>query len=100
MATSIIPGVQKPHWRPCSCLNAAWTGCSSPSAPCRPSTVVIRRPSAWTASMVHDFTGVPSTSTVHAPQLVVSQPMWVPVSRGLAQEVDQQQARLHVLGTR
>ena len=29
--------------------------------------------------MVHDFTGTPSTSTVQAPQLVVSQPMWVPV---------------------
>jgi hypothetical protein len=29
--------------------------------------------------MVQDFTASPSTSTVHAPQLVVSQPMWVPV---------------------
>ena len=30
--------------------------------------------------MVQDFTGRPSTRTVHAPQLVVSQPMCVPVS--------------------
>ncbi len=30
--------------------------------------------------MVQDLTGRPSTSTVHAPQFVVSQPMWVPVS--------------------
>ena len=29
---------------------------------------------------VQDFTGVPSSRTVHAPQLVVSQPMCVPVS--------------------
>jgi hypothetical protein len=42
--------------------------------------VLISFPSACTASMVHDFTGRPSTSTVQAPQLVVSQPMWVPVS--------------------
>src|SRR3954469_15140279 len=32
-----------------------------------------------TASVVHDFTGSPSTSTVHTPQLEVSQPQWVPV---------------------
>src|SRR5512145_3050289 len=31
--------------------------------------------------MVHDFTARPSRSTVQAPQWVVSQPMWVPVSR-------------------
>ena len=40
----------------------------------RPSTVVSDRPFACTANIVHDFIGVPSTSTVHAPQLVVSQP--------------------------
>jgi hypothetical protein len=42
--------------------------------------VVTALPSAWTARTVHDFTGVPSSSTVHAPQFVVSQPTWVPVS--------------------
>ena len=37
-------------------------------------------PSAETASIVHDLADTPSTTTVHAPQLLVSQPMWVPVS--------------------
>src|SRR3954449_8013302 len=32
-----------------------------------------------TASVVHDLTGSPSTSTVHTPQLEVSQPQCVPV---------------------
>src|SRR2546426_2427590 len=78
LPTSIIPGVQKPHWRPCSSLNATWTGSSSAPA-ASPSTVVTSRPSACTPNTVQDFTGVPSSSTVHAPQLVVSQPSWVPV---------------------
>src|SRR5437867_4952491 len=38
-------------------------------------------PWAWTANIVHDFAGWPSTRIVQAPQWVVSQPMWVPVSR-------------------
>ena len=77
--TSIIPGVQNPHCRPCSSLNAR---CMTPGTPAslRPSTVVSDRPFACTANIVHDFIGVPSTSTVHAPQLVVSQPTCVPVS--------------------
>src|SRR6476469_6266365 len=41
--------------------------------------VVTEWPSACAASTVHDFTGAPSSSTVHAPQEVVSQPMLVPV---------------------
>ena len=41
--------------------------------------VVTSAPSAWTASTLHDFTLVPSRCTVHAPQLLVSQPMTVPV---------------------
>ena len=36
-------------------------------------------PSAWAASTVHDFTDSPSSSTVHAPHDVVSQPTFVPV---------------------
>ncbi|EUA93254.1 (2Fe-2S)-binding domain protein [Mycobacterium ulcerans str. Harvey] len=39
------------------------------------------RPEAMTAGMVQDFTGTPSTSTTQVPQLLVSQPQWVPVSR-------------------
>src|SRR3990172_9489428 len=37
-------------------------------------------PSAWTASTVQDFTAVSLSMTVHAPQTLVSQPTWVPVS--------------------
>ena len=36
-------------------------------------------PSAWTASTLHDFTLRPSRWTVQAPQLLVSQPITVPV---------------------
>ena len=38
-------------------------------------------PLAIAASIVQDFTGSPSTSTTQVPQLLVSQPQWVPVSR-------------------
>src|SRR5215211_5612886 len=51
----------------------------SPSLVSRPSTVRTSRPFACTAKTVQDLAGVPSSSTVQAPQLVVSQPMWVPV---------------------
>src|SRR5690242_20301417 len=75
----IIPGVQKPHWRPCWSQNACWRGWSvAPSA--RPSIVLISEPWAWTASIVQDLALRPSTWTVHAPQLLVSQPTCVPVS--------------------
>src|SRR5689334_13915745 len=73
-----MPGVQKPHCRPCFSVNPSCTGCSLP--PCsRPSTVVTVQPSACTASTVHDFTGWPSRCTVQAPQWLVSQPTCVPV---------------------
>ena len=36
-------------------------------------------PSAWTASTLQDFTDRPLRCTVQAPQLLVSQPMTVPV---------------------
>src|SRR5580704_15621320 len=79
LAAIILPGVQNPHCSPCSSLKPSCSGCNS-LAVARPSTVLISCPSACTASMVQDFTARPSTSTVHAPQLVVSQPMCVPVS--------------------
>ena len=75
-----MPGVQKPHCRPCSLRNACCTGCSSPSGPASPSAVTTSCPSAWAASTVHDFTDSPSSSTVQAPQDVVSQPTLVAVS--------------------
>src|SRR5689334_24023400 len=73
-----MPGVQKPHCRPCSSLNPSWIGCSS-LGPARPSTVVISWPSACTPSIVQLLTGVPSNNTVQAPQFVVSHPVCVPV---------------------
>ena len=47
--------------------------------------------------MVHDFTGMPSSRTVQAPQLLVSQPMCVPVSpRSVRMKSDEEHARLDV----
>src|SRR6266852_3835435 len=61
-------------------MNPSCSGWSLPSCS-RPSTVISCLPWAWTAKIVHDFTGRPSMRMVQAPQWVVSQPMWVPVSR-------------------
>src|SRR5262245_43231965 len=73
-----MPGVQKPHCRPCFSVKPSCTGWSLP--PCSsPSTVVMLAPSACTASTVQDLTGLPSRWTVHAPQCEVSQPTCVPV---------------------
>ena len=92
-----MPAVQNPHWRPWCSWNACCTGCSSPSV-ARPSIVVTSAPSAWAASIVHDFTDSPSTSTVQAPHDDVSHPTLVPVSpHVLAQVVHEQRARLDVV---
>lgn len=69
-----IPGVQKPHCSPWQRMNPSCTGSSWPSGPAKPSTVRMLCPEAITASIVQDFTGTPSTSTTHVPQLLVSQP--------------------------
>src|SRR6185503_14672690 len=79
LAASIMPGVQKPHCKPCSCLKPSWIGCSS-LAVARPSTVVTSCPLAWMASIVQLLIAVPSSSTVQAPQFDVSHPVCVPVS--------------------
>src|SRR5262245_62398195 len=80
-ADMIIPGVQKPHCRPCCSQNASCIGCSpSPSLPCSgasPSIVTTVPPSACTASTVHDFTAAPSRCTVQEPHCEVSQPTFV-----------------------
>ena len=63
-----------------------------------PSMVVMRAPSALTASSVQDLTALPLNMTVHAPQLVESQPTWVPrETEPVPEEVHEQQARLDVL---
>ena len=76
----IIPGVQNPHCSPWQRMNPSCTGSRCPSTS-RPSTVRMLRPPAIAASTVQDFTGSPSISTTQVPQLLVSQPQWVPVSR-------------------
>jgi hypothetical protein len=75
-----MPGVQKPHCSPWQVAKASCTGSSTPPR-ARPSTVAICRPSAMTASTVHDFTGVSSSQMTQAPQLDVSHPQCEPVSR-------------------
>src|SRR4051794_7833023 len=77
-AVSIIPGVQNPHCRPCSSMKPCCTGSRVPFCAI-PSTVRTSCPSAMAASTVHDFTGCPSIRTTQVPQLLVSQPQWVPV---------------------
>jgi hypothetical protein len=78
-ARMIMPGVQKPHCRPCIIRKPSCSAESEPSALAMPSMVMISEPWACTANMVQDFTDMPSISTVQAPQWVVSQPIWVPV---------------------
>ena len=78
-AAMIIPGVQKPHWRPCFSQNAFWSGWSAPSPAAMPSIVVTLDPSACAASIVQLLTALPSTWTVHAPHWLVSHPTCVPV---------------------
>ena len=97
-AAITMPGVQKPHCRPCSSRNACCTGSSCRPA-ARPSAVVTVRPLACTASTVQDFTDSPSSSTVQAPQDVVSQPtLAARRPQALAQVVDEQQPRLDLVG--
>src|ERR1700730_15736550 len=74
----IMPGVQKPHWRPCSSMKPCWMGSRSPLL-ARPSTVPMVRPSAIAANTVQDLTASPSMFTTQAPQLLVSHAQWVPV---------------------
>src|SRR5229473_4187108 len=75
----IMPGVQKPHCRPCISRKPSCSACSVPSAAAIPSMVRRLPPSACTAKSVQDFTDLPSRSTVQAPQWLVSQPICGPV---------------------
>src|SRR3569623_3478568 len=76
-AAITFPGTQKPHWLTFSARNAAWIGwlrsCDSPSI------VVTKLPSIDPIETRHDFFGLPSMSTMHAPQCPVPQPYLVPV---------------------
>ena len=44
----IMPGVQKPHWRPCFSQKACLERVEPPSPARMPSIVVTAAPSAWT----------------------------------------------------
>ena len=62
-ALTICPGVQKPHCSASLRTNECTIGWSR-----SPSIVVTSRPSTACASVMHESVGIPSTSTVHAPQ--------------------------------
>ena len=97
-AVSIIPGVQKPHCRPCSSMKPCCTGSSTPSTS-SPSTVRISCPAAIAASTVHDLTGSPSISTTHVAAVGgVTAPVRAGQAELVAQEVDEQHPRLDVAG--
>ena len=67
----------------------------APSA--SPSIVRMSEPEAWAASIVQDFTALPSTWTTQAPHCDVSQPTCVPVSPEIfPQKMDQKRPVLDV----
>ena len=72
----INPAVQYPHCAACSSMKACWTGCKLASGP-RPSRVVTLRPLTALAGNSQEFSGLPSTRTVQAPQCPVPQPYLV-----------------------
>src|SRR5262245_42562709 len=77
------PGVQNPHCCASLSQNACWTGWSLPFCS-SPSTVRIFLPCASMASVVQEYTGLPSTIIVQAPQVARSQTRLAPVmSRSL-----------------
>src|SRR5207249_4912501 len=78
-ASTIMPGVQKPHCSPWHARKASCNGLR-PSAGVRPSIVVTAAPSHCTASSRQARALQPSRSTVQAPHTPCSQPTWVPVS--------------------
>src|SRR5206468_390151 len=77
-AASSIPGVQKPHWRPCFAWKARWIGWSSPSG-ARLATVAMSAPWAWTARTRQESVSRPSSQTAHVPQPPCSHATCTPV---------------------
>src|SRR5438445_1256171 len=73
------PGVQYPHCAPPQSPYAFWIAARLPCS-LMPSTVVTSCPSQLAARSVQESIGVPSTSTVQAPQEESSQPRFDPVS--------------------
>src|SRR2546421_2446244 len=72
-ADTTWPGVQKPH-----CVASAFTNAPTSGWSRRPS-IVVTSPSTVCASVMHESTGTPSTSTVQAPQWPSLHAIFVPV---------------------
>ena len=73
----------------------------APPAGASPSTVVIAWPSAWTANIVHDFTGTPSSEhRAGAAARRVAADVGARQPESLAEEVDEEQPCLDVGGAR
>ena len=91
-----MPGVQKPHCRPCSSKKPSCSGCSCAVLLQPLDGRRSRAPSAWTAKHRAGLDGARRRAApCRRRSCVVSQPMCVPVRLEiLADEVDQQQARL------
>ncbi len=75
-----MPGVQNPHWVPCSWRRASWRPVSSPPRSVTPSMVVTREPAADAVRIRQLLTDRPSSRTTQVPHWPVSQPTLVPVS--------------------
>src|ERR1035441_5429157 len=76
-ALSNMPGVQKPQCTASWSRNDSCNGCSLPSC-ANPSTVTTWCPLTCGARTRQEFTGSPSSRTVHAPHSPISQPHFVP----------------------
>src|SRR3954451_14180305 len=59
-------------------MNARCNGCR-PLGPAKPSIVTTSLPSSSKANSEHELTALPSSSTVHAPQISISHERFVPV---------------------
>jgi len=77
-AATMKPGVQKPHCCASCSMNCSCTACMLSGVP-SPSTVVIFRPTASTASIEQEYAGLPSTKMVHAPHVPRSHTFFDPV---------------------
>ena len=93
----IMPGVQKPHWRPCFSQKAAWSGWSAPPPAAMPSIVVTVAPSAWTASIVQLLHGLAvDVDGAGAALAGVAADVGAGQVEVLAEDLDEQPSRLDV----
>ena len=81
LALRTNPGVQNEHWNAVCSMNDCCIGSSAPVSDSRPSTVTMSRPSASGARTRQPLTGLPSSSTVHAPHIPTPHPSRTPNRR-------------------